>query len=271
MLKHLTLSSLLLCSSCTGPTTAVLPEVYQAPFLATLPTIDGVLDDSAWSTAAWTGDYVDIEGSIKPTPRFRTRMKMAWDDQYLYIAAEMEEPHIWGTLTERDSVIFYDNDFEVFLDPDGDCEKYMELEVNALGTEWDLFLPKSYINGGEPDNSWDIAGLLVGIHIDGTLNDSSDIDRGWSIEIAIPMSEIAQNTDFPCPPNNGDEWRINFSRVEWEVIPDSDSAHGYRKIEGSEADNWVWSPQHVINMHLPQHWGIIEFIGRETEKTLQSP
>src|SRR5688500_5102352 len=81
-------------------------------------TIDGKPDDAAWAAAPWSTDFVDIEGAAKPKPRWRTRMKMLWDDTHLYIAAEMEEPHLWATLTEHDAVIFHDNDFEVFLDPD---------------------------------------------------------------------------------------------------------------------------------------------------------
>jgi hypothetical protein len=270
-MRQLLIFVLLSLAACTQTEIQAGPRVYAASFLLSEPgmTIDGDLSDPAWQNAPWSDDYIDIEGSKHPAPRFRTRMKMTWDDAYLYIGAEMEEPDIWATLTERDSVIFYDNDFEVFLDPDGDCENYMELEINAFGTEWDLFLPKSYINGGEPDNSWDIEGLRVGIQIDGSLNDSSDVDKGWAIEIAIPMSAIAPNTDLQVPPSDGDRWRINFSRVEWEVVRDGASSSGYRKIEGREADNWVWSPQHVINMHLPQHWGIIEFIGRRRPETLQ--
>ena len=65
----------------------------------------------------WTTDFVDIQGGAKPTPRFRTRAKLLWDDDYLYIAAELEEPHVWATLTQHDSVIFQDPDFEVFIDP----------------------------------------------------------------------------------------------------------------------------------------------------------
>ena len=60
------------------------------------PIIDGKIDDPAWDKAAWTADFVDIEGTLKPLPRFKTRVKMLWDDEYLYIAAEMEEPHVWG-------------------------------------------------------------------------------------------------------------------------------------------------------------------------------
>jgi hypothetical protein len=63
---------------------------------------------------------VDIQGVDDLRPRFRTRVKMLWDDDYFYVAAELEEPDIWGTLKERDSVIFHDNDFELFIDPDGD-------------------------------------------------------------------------------------------------------------------------------------------------------
>src|SRR4051812_47184061 len=98
---------------------------YQPPrgyvcYRATSPIkIDGKLDDAAWQAAPWTDDFVDIEGDKKPKPRFRTRVKMLWDNQYFYIAAELEEPHVWGTLTKHDSVIFQDNDFEFFVDPNG--------------------------------------------------------------------------------------------------------------------------------------------------------
>ena len=105
---------------------------------------------------------------------------MLWDDEYFYVAAEMEEPDLWGTLTERDSVIFHDNDFEVFIDPDGDTHAYYELEVNALGTPWDLMLIKPYRDGGRAIDAWDIAGLQVGVDVRGTLNRPGDRDDGWS-------------------------------------------------------------------------------------------
>jgi hypothetical protein len=96
--------------------------------------IDGVPDESGWSAAAWTTLFVDIEGDRQPKPTFETRAKMVWDDEYFYVAARMEEPHLWATLKKRDSVIYYDNDFEVFLDPDGDSHLYTEIELNALNT-----------------------------------------------------------------------------------------------------------------------------------------
>src|SRR5260370_20935064 len=154
--------------------------------------IDGRLDDASWQGVPWTDLFVDIEGDAKPRPRFRTRVKMLWDDQYFYVAAELEEPHVWATLTQHDSVIFHDNDFEVFIHPNGDNHEYYEIEINALNTEWDLLLPRPYKDGGQAVNSWEIPGLKTAVHVDGTLNNPSDGDKGWSVELAFPWSVPVQ-------------------------------------------------------------------------------
>ena len=225
-------------------------------------TADGQLDEAAWVAAPWTDAFVDIEGDRKPAPRFKTRAKMLWDDDYFYIAAEMEEPHVWAKLVERDAVIFYDNDFEVFIDPDSDTHEYYELEVNAFATEWDLLLTKPYRDGGTAIDSWDIQGLRTGIDVRGTLNDPSDTDEGWNVELAIPWSVLEECAHKPAPPEDGDQWRVNFSRVEWRTeVVEGD----YAKITNPETgkplpeDNWVWSPQGLINMHYPEMWGFVQF------------
>jgi hypothetical protein len=147
-------------------------------------TIDGRLDEPAWQATDWSAPFVDIDG-VKPV-RHATRMKMLWDDKALYIAARLDEPDLWATITTRDAVIFQDHDFEVFLDPGGDSHEYYELEVNALGTPWDLFLVKPYRDGGPPLHAWDIAGLRVGVDVRGTLNRPGDRDDGWTVELALP-------------------------------------------------------------------------------------
>lgn len=233
------------------------PLEYASPRANTPPTIDGKLDDEIWSRAPWTADFVDIEGSAKPKPRFRTRAKMAWDDHYFYIAAELEEPHVWATLTKHDSVIFHDNDFEVFIDPNGDTLEYFEFEMNALNTTWDLFLPKPYRFGGKADNGWEIQGLKTAVFVHGTLNNPKDRDQGWTLEIAFPWKAFAERARMPIPPRPGDTWRVNFSRVEWQ----HELVNGrYRRIKGTKEDNWVWSPQGKINMHIPEHWGRVQFV-----------
>ncbi len=235
------------------------PRHYICRHTATPPAIDGRLDAPVWQRAAWTAPFVDIEGDARPAPRFRTRAKMLWDEQYLYVGACLEEPHVRGTLTETNSVIFNDNDFEVFIDPDGDNHDYYEFEVNALNTIWELSLAKPYRDGGPVRDCDNLPGLRCAVHTDGTVNDSRDTDRSWSVTIAFPwkgLSKFAGRT--ACPPNPGDQWRMNFSRVEWLA----DLVDGrYVKIpkEQRPEDNWVWSPQGVVNMHCPETWGQVQF------------
>ena len=233
----------------------VAPRSYDAPRVELPPAIDGILDDAAWQAAPWTEPFIDIRGEDRPAPQWDTRAKIAWDDDYLYVAARLEEPHLWATLAERDAILYREHDFEVFLDPDGDALAYYELEINALGTEFDLFLDRPYQRRGKANIAWDFAGLRSAVHLDGTLNDPSDEDGGWSVEIAIPWSALVPPAGFSLaaaddsvrdaagdgtrarspgtrpgapprsrtpvqpgtPPRPGDTWRINFSRVQWPL------------------------------------------------------
>jgi hypothetical protein len=231
------------------------PNGYVCLRAAKPIVIDGKID-AQWNDAPWTALFVDIEGAKKPRPRFKTRARMLWDEQYFYIAAELEEPHVWGTLTQHDAVIFNDNDFEVFVDPNGDSHEYFEFEMNALNTGWDLFLPKPYKDGGAADNRWEIPGLRTAVRVEGTLNDARDTDKGWTIEIAIPWKAFGAAARMPLPPLAGDVWRVNFSRVEWRHELHEGK---YRRVPGTKEDNWVWSPQGPVNMHLPEHWGYVQF------------
>jgi hypothetical protein len=226
--------------------------------------IDGRLQETSWQKVPWTDWFVDIEGDARPRPRFGTRVKMLWDDEYFYIGAELEEPHVWATLTQHDSVIFQDNDFEVFIDPDGDNHEYYEFEMNALNTGWDLLLTRPYKDGGTAVNSWEIPGLKTAVHVSGTLNDPSDTDKDWSVEIAFPWKVLGELAHRPAPPQDGDQWRVNFSRVEWQH---EISGGKYRRVAGTREDNWVWSPQGVVNMHRPETWGYVQFSSSPTGQT----
>lgn len=224
--------------------------------------LDGKLDEPIWQETDWTDDFVDIEGNLKSKPKFRTRAKMLWDDEYFYFAADLEEPDIWATLAERDAVIFYDNDFEIFIDPDGDTHEYYEFEINAFNTVWDLLLIKPYRDGGPAVNAWDIQGLKTGVFVDGTINQPDDKDRGWTVEVAMPWKVIKECAHKDVPPKNGSQWKVNFSRVEWQMEVKNGN---YSKVVNPATgkpfpeDNWVWSPQGLINMHYPEMWGLVQF------------
>ncbi len=249
--------------SCSGQKAKSNPKKYRCNYTDRTLFIDGELDEPQWGQASWSDYFIDIEGDASPVPWHKTRMKMLWGKHYLYVAAELEEPHLWATLTDRDAIIYRDNDFEVFIDPDGDGLNYYELEINAMGTEFDLFLDKPYNKKGTADISWDFKGLKSEVSLAGTLNDASDTDNNWTVEIAIPWEAFSANTGLI--PVNGDTWRMNFSRVQWDL--DTINLH-YKKKVNSETGkplpehNWVWSEQGAVNMHIPEKWGFIEFTGK---------
>ena len=235
----------------------ITPRAYLCRYTPEPPRIDGRLDDAAWADAEWSEPFVDIEGDRRAAPRFETRVAMRWDDEHLYIAARLEEPHVWGTLTERNSVLFQDNDFEVFIDPDGDNHNYYELEINALNTIWELTMQKPYRDGGPAVSPTNIEGLQSAVHVEGTLNDPRDVDSGWTVELAIPWSGLAPYSPIDVPPAEGEQWRMNFSRVEWEhALVDGST---YAKLPNVPEQNWVWSPQGVVDMHRPERWGYVQF------------
>ena len=143
-------------------------------------TVDGRLEEEAWRQVEWSQHFADIRsvGSsiwtpmqyvyMKPhfdstdvEPRLKTRMKIRWDEDWLYVAAEVEETQIWANITEtchcinedQDQVIFHDNDFEIFIDVDGSNHNYKEFEVNAANATWILLLDKPYTDGGYENSS----------------------------------------------------------------------------------------------------------------------
>lgn len=236
--------------------------------------LDGDLTKVVWTEVPWTDDFVDI--STKTLPRLRTRAKIRWDDEFLYVGAQLDEPQIWGTLTKHDSVIFQDNDFEVFVDPDASTHNYKEFEMNVLNTTWMLLLNKPYNDGGhenstrvDPKYGWTMqpplrsATKVVPVN---ALNDPNVKGRYWSVEIALPLKSLIYETNAELPVV-GSFWRLGFSRVEWHLKVDpitgayvKDPSCQSCPVPGSpNEDNWVWSPQGEIAMHLPERWGILQF------------
>ena len=233
---------------------------YVVNYISHSPKIDGKINDKSWKKASWTDLFVDIEGDVKPKPLLDTRVKLLWDSQYLYIAADLKEPNLWATLLNHDDIIFRDHDFEVFIDPNNDENQYFEIEINALGTVMDLFMFKSYKNGGPMIMNWNSDGMKSAIKIKGTLNDNRDKDKGWTIEMAIPYACLKQPGRNYTPQLNK-PWRINFSRVEWTMQNEGKSYVKKLNAKGQPIPefNWVWSPIGIVDMHIPSRWGYLHF------------
>ncbi len=259
---------------------------YTAKKISESITIDGNTKKEVWKNVAWSKRFVDMVTG--DAGMYNTQTALLWNDTNLYIAFTAEEPFVEAMLTERDSIVFLENDLEVFIDG-RDC--YYELEVNAANTLYEVFFiwkdgykrggkfdvpqfdvhqPQAYTFGGDYDRSgasfwkgthargirwaftnFDMPGLQTAVQIDGTLNDNSDIDKGWSLEIAIPWNSLQLLADGrSIPPNNGDIWNMFLGRFQklmvsgQEVMPHPAMAlnsHG------------------IYDTHLTEKWSKIEF------------
>ena len=216
--------------------------------------IDGNLDEKSWARAQSSEAFVDIRGEGYPVPSKATTVKMLWDDKYLYIGATLIESNIVANLTQRDTIIYYDNDFEVFLDPDGDGIRYFEFENNARGVLFDLMLEKPYRSNGSFFIPWDCKGWQLAVGLNGTLNKEDDVDNSWTVEMAIPFDALTYNFDNP---KKYSTWRINFSRVQ-------------HLVKGEPEENWVWSPTGRVDMHMPDRWGFLHFLNAPAGARMKS-
>lgn len=218
--------------------------VYDCHRTDRAPAIDGRLNDEVWRKADVIDNLIDICGKAQPKPRQATSVRMLYDDRCLYIGAEMEEDFLRASVVQRDGIVWHDNDFEVFLDPYSEGVMYYELEFNVFGTLLDLLMDRPYCDGGTFRLAWDCKDLRYAVHHEGTVNDSSDRDKGWSVEMAIPFNALMKGGESPL---DRKVWRMNFSRVEWP------SAQG-------REENWVWAPTGVVDIHRPDKWGYVRFV-----------
>ena len=226
------------------------PRSYQAHRLLDTLEIDGDIEKPQWQQAPWSQTFDDIRGpdappAERPDASQSTRVKMLWDDDYLYIAAEIRSDFpVVAEFTERNSPIFHkDSDFEVFVDPSGVCHHYKELELNAINTVWNLMLNRPYMDGGDEFSGrvaaagqpryYEVEHQRTATRVTGELGDPAG--AVWTVEIALAhrdttaVPQQARQNGWCVPaaaqPAVGVSWRINFSRVEkcGEI-------------------NWTWSP-----------------------------
>lgn len=266
-----------------APHYALYPRTFYAPRAPKSLAINGDLSKEEWSRVPWSDTFDDICGhrnktnthtTSTPPSTCQTRMKMQWDDTYLYIGAMLHSYNrtVISTFTKRNSPIFHsDSDFEVFIDAASCCHNYKEMEMNAYNTVWNLLMDKPYPDGGVEHSGrvanrssrfyWDTERQLSATRIVwGKVND--DGGAVWTVEIALAHSDTLSKYEEILSlhqmdrmhPKSGRRWRINFSRVE---------------AKGNI--NWTWQPQivwdatlrkHVgkVNMHLPDAWGYVEFV-----------
>lgn len=212
------------------------PPQYRVQRAGIAPKIDGQLDDPAWFAAPHAGDFAFTWW--KQGPREQTRAKLLWDDEYLYIGVICQDAHITARHTERDSKIPEDDCFELMIAPDAaQPNVYFNIEFNVLGGILDNFRPHGPKQPRAP--KWDAEGVKIAGRYVGTLNDDTDTDQYWQVEVAIPWRNFAPV--MGRPPQPGAAMNINFNRHGGKTNP--------QYSQWSRAD----TPQ--PSFHTPERFG----------------
>jgi len=167
---------------------AAIPEV------ATLPRIDGRLDDAAWERAA----CILIDRQVFPSEGHAatemTEVRILRSDSALYVAVRAFDGNpagIVATQLVRDAELYNDDHVTFVFDPYGGRRDGYVFQVNALGARRDGLL----YSGGQPRYEWD-----------GIWDAAARIDeQGWTAEVEIPLALLSFKAGL-------DEWAFNLER-----------------------------------------------------------
>lgn len=237
-----------LCSFASSQT------ITEYEILSVVPgaiTIDGSIDDAAWKGAVFTNDFVILATGAKPV--LRTRSKLLWDADNLYVAFDAVDTDMYAKETVQDAEFYSRDDLvEVYVDPNGDGKNYLELGVSARGTNYDYIIINPTENNWQDDKVWDIKNCSVKVVARGTLGNASDTDSGWTAEIKIPFVSLDYaNFGISLPVKAGDSWRGNLCRYDYDCSSNVD--------EFNEEDSWVKIGNSSMGPHTPGKFGTFKF------------
>ncbi|RPI84232.1 MAG: hypothetical protein EHM42_07670 [Planctomycetaceae bacterium] len=221
--------------------TPAATPVYQIHRTGTPIAIDGRLDEPAWFAAPEVGPFQFTWH--KHGTQEQSVAKLLWDDENLYVAHICEDAHITARHTQHDGPIPEDDCFEVIFAPDpARPDVYFNIEWNVIG---------GYVDNHRPEGPkkprakvWDAEGVRIAGTFEGTLNDDSDTDSRWTVEVSIPLRNFAKYMPH-MPPQPGSHWNLNLNR------------HGGQT--NAQYSQWSRADTSTPSFHTPHRFGKAEF------------
>lgn len=209
-------------STAAAPASASVPELevphvgaHDAPMV-----IDGVMAESQWARAARIDTFVDPGTGTKATTGLTAEARLFWDDEGLYVLVTSADPKVRGGFPEGaiDPHLWEKDTIEIMLDPDGDGDNrdYYEIQINPQNLVFDSQFDGYNSPRGSPDGpfgheDWKV-GAVSAVAISGTIDDDSDIDKGYAVEVKLPWKSFTKAKR--SPPEAGDTWRANLYAME---------------------------------------------------------
>jgi hypothetical protein len=219
---------------------AALPE-YQVLRTAGKITLDGILSEADWAAAKPVGDFHFPWWTAGE--KEQTSAKMLWDDTFLYVAFFCNDKHIWADHYSTNDDTYKDDCVEIFWNPNPAAgKKYNMFEMNCIGNLLSVY------NDFETSIKLRERRIMVphiARSIQGTVNNDSDTDTSWILEIAIRFADYPELFDAKTP-KDGDMWRVGLNRCGGKV--------------NEQYSQWSPSQTPQPNFHSPDDFGKIFFV-----------
>jgi hypothetical protein len=220
------------------------PKSTNVPRIEGAITIDGVLDEQPWQNAARLVPFVRHD-TMAPA-RVSTEVRIWYDAAALYLGWICEDGDIQATFTQRDSRFWEEEVVEFFVTPAA-LDRYFELQWNPLGGTFDAIITNQIGSDGrsqrfEGDWSYTATTMTFAVQVDGSVQNSSDRDRRWTVEVRMPFADLKVPT-----PGRGEVWRGNFYR--------------FNRDRDAETEQLSWSPTIWPGFHQPTRFGYLRFSG----------
>lgn len=179
--------------------------------------VDGKGDEAAWDDALCITDFrLWVTGG---TPTEATSVRLCYDDAFLYALFECADPDIFALYDERDAYLWESDVVELFFQPDEDNPVYYEFEVAPNNALFDARMVNTGSGGFRRWASWD-CGIKTAVDVKGTLNDWTDRDESYAVEIAIPLEAFKDANGGR--PLEGQTWKFAAVRADLSVTLDKE-------------------------------------------------
>lgn len=201
--------------------------------------IDGRVDEPAWRAAEPV--TLQFPWDSQTGAKQKTTVRLLWNADFLFVAYECEDTDIVAHHEQRDDPTYEDDAVEIFIQPNPKHPIYVGLEINARAVLFDYIA----VHRQALVKSYDIKGVQLASRLDGTLNLTSDRDNGWTLELAIPLRQLAELSGGKSV-GAGTTWGANINRL--------DGTEPHRRLS-------VWSDSATVvpTPHNPARFGRLVF------------
>ncbi len=153
-----------------------------------------------------------VRAALRGTPVESSRVALLHDAENLYIAGVFQDRDVVQFAVEDQEMHFRTGDtLELFLKP-ADLFCYYEFYFTPNNFRTSLFYVSKYYPGAVRKELF-LSGIRCAAKVNGTLNVWRDIDRGWSVEGAIPLKDLERQFGRPFDP--GTEWHALLVRYNY--------------------------------------------------------